>query len=88
MQMSFGSLMGVLQQLIGMLQSLMGYGGDAPFGSGNCQCPFGSGGCQPAGLRPEPRPFHPPATSVSFKMHRVRARAIRICPSTGAPGTT
>lgn len=32
----FGPLMGVLQQLMQMLQSLMGYGCNAPYGNGNC----------------------------------------------------
>jgi hypothetical protein len=33
----FGPLMGMLQQLMQMLQSMMGYGCNAPYGSGNCQ---------------------------------------------------
>jgi hypothetical protein len=33
----FGPLMGVLQQLMQMLQSLMGNGCNTPYGSGNCQ---------------------------------------------------
>jgi hypothetical protein len=44
----FGPLMGVLQQLMQMLQSLMGYGGNSPYGSGGCS-PYGSGGCPPNG---------------------------------------
>jgi len=45
----FGPLMGVLQQLMQMLQSLMGYGGgcNPPYGSG-CP-PSGNGGCPPYG---------------------------------------
>lgn len=33
----FGPLMAMLQQLMQMLQSMMGYGCNAPYGSGNCQ---------------------------------------------------
>ncbi len=44
----FAPLMGILQQLMQMLQSLMGYGGNAPYGSGGCP-PYGSGGCPPYG---------------------------------------
>ncbi len=57
MQGIFGSLMGVLEQLMQMLQSLMGYGCNAPYGSGGCNPPWGaggpptlgSGGCSPYG---------------------------------------
>jgi hypothetical protein len=52
----FGPLMGMLQQLMQMLQSLMGYGCNAPYGSGGCPPsgninapPYGNGGCPPYG---------------------------------------
>ena len=48
LQSVFGPLMGILQQLMQMLQSLMGYGCNAPYGSGGCP-PYGSGGCPPNG---------------------------------------
>jgi hypothetical protein len=38
----FGPLMGILQQLMQMLQSLMGYGCNAPYGTGGCPPPYGS----------------------------------------------
>jgi hypothetical protein len=38
----FGSLTGVLQQLMQMLQSMMGYGCSSPYGSGSCS-PYGNG---------------------------------------------
>jgi hypothetical protein len=44
----FGPLMSVLQQLMQMLQSLMGYGSNSPYGSGSCP-PNGSNGCPPYG---------------------------------------
>ncbi len=39
---AFGPLMGLLQQLVQMLQSMMGYGGGAPYGNGGCP-PYGGG---------------------------------------------
>lgn len=44
----FGSLMGMLQQLMQVLQSLMGYGCNAPYGQSSCP-PYGSQGCPPYG---------------------------------------
>lgn len=49
MQSIFGSLMGVLEQLMQMLQSLMGYGSSSPFGSGGCNPPYGSSGSLQSG---------------------------------------
>ncbi len=48
MQGLFGPLMGVLQQLMQMLQSLMGYGSNSPYGSNGCP-PNGGNGCPPNG---------------------------------------
>lgn len=44
----FGPLMGVLQQLMQMLQSLMGYGCGSQYGSSGCP-PNGNPGCPPNG---------------------------------------
>jgi hypothetical protein len=48
LQTVFGSLMGLLQQLMQTLQSMMGYGGTTPYGSGGCP-PYAGGGCEPYG---------------------------------------
>lgn len=48
MQGPFGPIMGLLQQLVGMLQSMMGCGSGTPYGSGSCQ-PYGSGNCRSYG---------------------------------------
>jgi hypothetical protein len=50
MQGLFGPLMGMLSQLMQMLQSLMGYGGStSPFGSNGGCPPNGNGSCAPYG---------------------------------------
>jgi hypothetical protein len=46
----FGPLMGILQQLMTMMQSMMGYGGSSSLygGNGGCGSPYaGNGNCQP-----------------------------------------
>ena len=45
----FGSLMGMLQQLMQVLQSLMGSGCNAPYGQTSNSPPYGSQGCPPSG---------------------------------------
>ncbi len=85
MQGIFGSLMGVFEQLMQMLQSLMGYGSGASFGSGGCNPPYGSSGphdvrgsisCPPSG------------NERFFQNATAPAKAIRISLSTARNGIT
>lgn len=81
----FGSLMGVLEQLMQTLQSLMGYGCNAPYGSGGSSSRM----VRAAAIRhPDRVGARRTETSVTFRTQAGRARAIRTSASTAPNGIT